>query len=102
MIKVVLFVPLLDNHGQPFSSDDWNALEERLASFGGYSVQSSIEGAWVDEGRIYRDRHRAYTVALTTVRRVPAWVDVVEWALVAFRQEALYLEVNGVPEILRR
>jgi hypothetical protein len=102
MIKTLLFVPSADNSGEPFPSDMWNALEEQLVQFGGYNFQADIEGAWVDDGRLYRDRNRSYSIALTSIRQLPPWVAIVEWALEHFRQEALYVELNGSPEIVRK
>jgi len=102
MIKALLMVPLTDNQGQPFSRAHWIRLGEQMTQFSGYSVQENVEGVWVDAGRVYRDRNRAYTVVLTSIRQLPAWVAVVEWALEAFSQEAVYVEVNGAPEIVRK
>lgn len=102
MIKTVLYVPVSDNAGRHFTSAEWQALETGFAQFGGYSFQADIVGAWIDHGTVYRDQNRAYTVALTTIRQLPAWVAVVEWALEAFSQEAVYVELNGAPEVVRR
>jgi hypothetical protein len=102
MIKTVLYLPIADNARQPFTKAEWKALEDRLAQFGGYSTQVNIRGVWVDEGVRYEDENWAYTVALQSVRQLPAWVEVVEWALDTFRQEALYVELNGAPDIVRK
>lgn len=102
MIKTLLYVPVADNEGRQFTIDQWSALEAKLAQFGGYSFQADVHGAWIDQGVVYRDENRAYSVALGSIRLLPAWVEVVEWALVTFVQEALYVEVNGVPEVIRR
>jgi hypothetical protein len=41
-------------------------------------------------------------VSLTGWRQLPAWLIVVEWALERFDQEAVYIEVAGIPELLPR
>jgi hypothetical protein len=100
LIKTGLLVPLRDNEGQPFSSERWRELHARLLQFGGLSRLNGVQREWVSAGKVYRDRSRQYTVSLVSWRQLPAWLDVAEWALVAFRQEALYIEIAGVPDII--
>lgn len=99
MVKTLVLIPVVDNDGVPFAEDDWQALESRLLRFGGFSLRAGVEGVWEAGGRIYRDRSREYTVALTSWWLLPAWLDVVDWARAHFRQVALYVEVAGSPEV---
>ncbi|MGH2584820.1 MAG: hypothetical protein ACRDJE_07905 [Dehalococcoidia bacterium] len=99
MIKTALVVPVRDNDGRSFSPRVWRELEARLLRFGGYTIEVGVAGAWESGGRLYRDRSRRYTVALPSWFDVPAWLDVVVWARTRFRQEALYIEIAGIPEI---
>lgn len=101
MIKTLLLVPIRDNDGRPFPYSAWRDLENRLRSFGGFSRQPLVHGQWADDtGRIYRDRSRRYVVSLSSVRAIPAWLAMVEWAQSRFSQEAMYIELAGQPEIV--
>lgn len=61
----------------------------------------NVYGQWVDErGRVYRDRSRAYTISLSGWRQLPAWLELVAWVQSRFEQDAVYIEVNGAPEVL--
>ena len=90
MIKTVLLVPSRDNQGRLFPRDRWIELEEQLVTaFGGLSRESGIRGVWRDRGRVYRDVSRRYVVSLDSWLQLPAWLDMVRWALRTFEQEAL-------------
>lgn len=102
MIKTVLLVPEVGNTGQPFPRNLWDGLDARLLAFGGFARQTGIEGNWVGSTRTFKEPCRQYTVSLATVRQLPAWLDAVEWVLEAFEQEAVFVEINGAPEILSR
>lgn len=104
MLRTVLLVPVQDNDGKDFTRGDWDELETRLIlAFGGYTMPGQAEGAWSGEGgHVYRDVSYQYVVSLTTCRQLPAWLEIVEWALVHFHQEAVYVEIAGVPEVLSR
>lgn len=99
MIKTVLLVPVRDNDGKAFTRAFWRPLEQRLRSFGGFT-RSSVQGEWEAQGRIYHDRSRRYEVSLTSWTQLPDWLNIASWVLEHFRQEALYIEVAGIPEIL--
>jgi hypothetical protein len=100
MIKAVVLVPTTDNDGLPFSQSTWDTLREQLLGFGGYSLREGVSGAWVSQAKVYRDRSDEFTVSLTSWIQVTDWLTVVQWAKAAFRQEAMYIEIAGVPEIL--
>jgi hypothetical protein len=100
MIKTLLLVPVRANDGRPFPPGAWRTLHERLRAFGGFSRLDNVRGEWVSEGRVFRDRSHQYTVSLDSWLDVPAWLEVVTWARELFGQEALYIEVAGVPEII--
>lgn len=100
MIKTVFLVPERDNSGRRFTPRQWRHLEERLLRFGGLSRLAGIRGAWQYQGHTYRDLSRQYTVSLQSWRDFDAWLATVEWAREAFEQEAIYIEVAGIFEIL--
>ena len=99
MIETVLLVAVRDNQGRRFSPRLWDQLELRLAAFGGFTRAGDVVGQWASQGRTYADRSREYRVALTSWWQLADWLAVVDWARDAFRQEALYIKVAGIPEI---
>lgn len=100
MIKTLFLVPLHDNDGQVFAESDWLALEARLLQFGGFSWVDNVTGVWESGARVYHDISRQYTVSLSHWTQLPAWLDTVAWVRMRFRQEALYIEVANIPDIL--
>ncbi len=100
MIKAIFLVPIRDNHGDGFSTADWRTLERRLLEFGGFTCARGVSGAWEHEGRVYRDSSRRYEVALEDWGRLHGWLEAVRWVRWHFRQEAIYIEVAGIPEVL--
>lgn len=89
LIRTVFLVPGLDNESRPFEETEWLDLEARLKQFGGFTRGAAVEGVWSDANQTYEDRNRQYIVALESWRQFPAWLLVVEWALIHFRQEAI-------------
>ena len=100
MIETVLLVPTRDNDNRPFPPSAWDALEAAWLRFGGYTRLADVTGAWIVGERVYRDRSRQYAVSLGSWRDLAAWLEVVERARETFRQEALYVKISGIPEIL--
>ena len=102
MIKTMFLVPARDNDGRPFASSSWRSLNGLLvATFGGYTVTAGVRGAWQFESRIYHDISRQYVVVLASWNQFGAWLEVIGWVRDEFHQEAIYIEVNGQPEIWR-
>jgi hypothetical protein len=102
MIKTMFLVPTFDNRGRPFPRSFREQLEERLLEFGGFSALPGISGVWRAGDRIYRDVSDQYAVSLQSWKEMPRWLEMVAWVQWRFRQEAIYVEVAGVPEILDR
>jgi hypothetical protein len=102
MVKTLMLLPVRDNRGRRLPRRLWRSLDERFLQFGGSSWRNGVRGVWQAGGRVYRDRSREYTVSLTSWLDFPAWLEVVLWAREAFDQQAIYIEVAGVPEILSR
>ena len=100
MVKTVLLVPKANNDGRAFGPGVWGQLEERLLRWGGLSREADVDGWWVSDGKTYSDRSRRYVVALPSWRDLAAWLEVVDWARVAFGQHAMFVEVAGIPEVL--
>ena len=102
MIKALVLVPVRDNDGEPFPRRTWLELEQRLTAFGGFSRRNGVVGVWESEERLYNDISREYSTALAFWTQFPEWLSIVRWACEAFRQEAMYIEVAGLPEIIAR
>ena len=100
LIKTLVLVPMRDNQGPRFEQAEWEALEDRLLQFGGFTRLPGAVGVWSMAGRIFRDPSFQYVVSLQNWRELSAWIEVIDWALAAFRQEALYIEAAGLPDIL--
>jgi hypothetical protein len=100
VIEAVILVPVHDNNGQRFDRALWRELERRLLQFGGLTDTGTVRGVWQSGTRVYRDTNRQFTVSLRTWRQFPAWLAVAEWVRTAFSQEAVYVRVASVPEIL--
>lgn len=101
MIKTAILIPVRDNDGKAFGRMTWAELRSRLFSLsGGYTDAGAVSGVWEQDGKRYSDRSHRYEVAVNSWRDVAAFVALAEWAREAFRQEAIYIEIAGVPEIL--
>ncbi len=102
MIKARLLVPLTDNTGAAFSEAHlWRLAEQIVETFGGFTSDRELDGAWSSpDGRLHLERVREYEVALDSWFQVAAFLDLARWARAHFEQEAIYLEINGVPEII--
>jgi hypothetical protein len=103
MIKTTMLLPVRYNNGRLIPRSAWRALHQQLVlAFGGFSWRPGVRGTWVADERTYHDVNREYGVSLTSWRELPTWLFIVEWALERFDQEAVYIEVGGIPEILHR
>ncbi len=100
MIKTVFLVPVRDNCGNEFPASLVEELEQQLLQFGGFSQRNDVSGAWEFQGTVYRDTSKEFTVSLQSWTQLEKWLNVVQWAKEKFRQEAIYIEVAGVPEII--
>lgn len=101
MIETVVLVPETDNNSEVFPVSQWDELESKFfAGFGGWTRQPNVSGVWSDNGQPVRDTSRQYVVSLASWRDMPKWLEVADWILQAFRQDALYVKVAGIPEIL--
>lgn len=100
MIKTMFLVPIKDNASRPFGRRHWEELEEKLLEFGGYTLGGVVEGSWTAGGKVYRERSRSYIVSLESWTQLPEWLAVIRWVRETFRQEAIYIEVAGIPEII--
>ena len=101
MFEAQLFVPVADNDGKVFSQTHHQVFEAKLlASFGGFTRGAEVEGAWLDDGTVYKDRIVIYTVALQSIAQGAEVVAAAQVAKSHYRQEAIYLRYLGLAEII--
>ncbi|MEX0781832.1 MAG: hypothetical protein WD557_04215 [Dehalococcoidia bacterium] len=99
MIKTLILIPEHDNDGTPFEAGTFREFEAQLRQIeGGFSMRAGIVGEW--QG--FRDANREYTVAIESWLDLGAWLSVAVAAIELFRQQAIYIEVAGVPEVISR
>jgi len=103
MIETYFLLPQQDNDGNPFPRAKFQALRERIISeFGGLTVEEDHStGYWKgDDGRLYADRNAKYIIAVESLTQIPAVLDLVRWVRKEFQQEAIYLNIAGIAEII--
>jgi hypothetical protein len=110
VIETLVLVPVRNNAGRPRSF--WRTLQGRfIDDFRAYSRLSDVRGAWVDDpdptvaspapSKLYRDVSRQYVVSLQSWSQFSAWFDILYWVLQQTGQEALYIKVAGIPDVVR-
>lgn len=100
MVKTVFLMPERDNENRPFRRGQWKELHNRLLALAdGFNWTAGVHGVWMHEGKIYSERCRRYEASMR-VLELPKWLEIVQWAKAEFGQIALYLEINGAPEII--
>ena len=102
LVKTIVLVPEADNSGRPFTEDDWAWLEQQLRPFGGWSVRVGVTGAWRSDTsrRWMRDASREVTVGIDGWTVLPRWLGLVKRIGKRFGQEAMYVEVAGIPDTI--
>jgi len=103
MIKATVLIPLTLNDGSPVKAETVSEFHQHVfeVSPGGHTQRPGASGLWrEDSGILVTDRLTEYTFALVSWRDLAAFLALVDWARLAFAQEAMYIEVMGVPEIL--
>jgi hypothetical protein len=103
MIEVQILIPLIDNAGDPFTSDHHELFDtELLRLFGASSLFPGIvAGQWTSSGQVYRDGTRVYVVAVDgIIARGDALSSVVSFAKNHYGQHAIYVRYLGVSEII--
>lgn len=100
LIPTVVQLPSHDNDGKRIPRRTVRSFEARLAAIsgGGYNRRDAGVGFWKNpnDGHEYVDRQSEYRAGLEAIVSLRDYVDLLEWAVVAFRQEALYVEIAGV------
>jgi hypothetical protein len=69
-LEAMVYLPLNDNSGKPFSEEAWQkALEVLVVPFGGATLGTPQEGCWVDaRGRVCREQVRPIIISFAPER----------------------------------
>lgn len=104
LIKTRFLIPLADNAGVAFTDVHFDTLRDRIfdAGLGGFTrLANDTEGWWrAADGRLYFDQCHQYQLGLESLRDIATLLELIDWAKVYFRQEAIYVEVAAAVEIL--
>ncbi len=96
----MFLMPVRDNEGRAFEAEAWAELDRRLLRFGGASAAGMVSGTWDSGEGVHRENNLQYQVGLQRWTDLPEWLDLIRWARRRFRQQAIYVEVAGIPEII--
>lgn len=92
--RLDLLLPVRDNDGHPFSSEDFEAFEALLLTLaGGYTNRGVFTGAWRSpSGQVFVDETRAYTVTVPSDLADSVASSLSDFIQDRFRQEAAWIE----------
>lgn len=97
MIETYFLIPLADNDGKKFKKKQYKEMEYDIVKrFGGLTKAAGINvGYWVnDEGILFEDKTYKYVLAISEDREEEL-KEVLSKYCKVFKQECLYLNVNG-------
>lgn len=102
MFELRLFIPLHDNQSKEFSELHHEQFErEILDRFEGVSLlPGTVEGQWKDQGQIYHDSLRVYSIALESITQGSLIGELAEIARAHYQQEAVFVRYLEQAEIL--
>lgn len=104
MIKTVVLLPI----DVTWSTETARAERDKVGLmlvklFGGFTYEGTVEGSWRPPGEgntTVSDTSHRYTVTLSSWMDLRMWLDFVQQMRYRLRQEAIYIEVAGIPEII--
>ena len=102
MIEVTILIPVADNSDHLFTAAEFARWEDHLNGlFGGFShLPGHVAGSWTDNGQRYDDTLRLYVVFIEDITQGGKVGEAVEFAKLAFRQEAITIRYLGLAAIL--
>ncbi|RYZ17178.1 MAG: hypothetical protein EOO70_02680 [Myxococcaceae bacterium] len=101
MFEIQILIPVASNEGVTFAPAHHDAFEAFVIDrFGGLTFAGTVQGAWLDNGQLYRDTCRLYQVAVTSLTDGGKVGEVVSFAKVHYAQLAICLRYLGIVEIL--
>jgi hypothetical protein len=102
MIEVTIYVPAADNDGATFTPTHHAMFEAFILDrFGGLTrATQEVEGVWKNQdGRTFTDRNLVYLVALQSILEGERLREVLGFAKLHYRQEAIFFRYLGIAEI---
>lgn len=105
MILASVLIPETDNTGNEVLPETIERLcNHLLRDFGGFSKTPGVIGAWRTNiggrERVFHDRLCRYDVALDSWLALPLFIDFITHAQQVLHQQAMYVTIAGIPEIL--
>jgi hypothetical protein len=102
MIAVEIYVPVASNQGEMFTREHDAVFELRLIHlFGGVSrLAGTVQGAWIDGGKVFRDENRVFMVAVASLTDGEKLREAVEFAKKHYDQLAIFIRYLGQVEVL--
>jgi len=98
--KIAFMIPETDNSGKPFDEELFGWIDKSLCELGGGFHFLPAVGAWSPVKKVpQREDCRKYYVGIDE-KEIPALFRLLEEAIDAFQQEALYIEYAGKVIIL--
>jgi len=88
IIERVVILPKVDNAGKSLTAEIARIEREILTIAGGYT-KASVQGAWLDAGKVYTDRSLQYTITTPAAQDAAIASMLPRWCS-ELRQEALY------------
>lgn len=96
---LVFHCPVNFNDGTRVPAELIDKLEKLVCAECGGFTMSEVEGAWEDEGKVYREPMRRYLVGIAPDRLAPFQAQLEALIKGDFAQLAVWFEVDGIPEI---
>ena len=97
MTRFTLTVPLQRNDGEPVTELELGAIEVDLLSYFGGFTSTDSTGAWrADDGTVYREPVRVYTVDGANPDASDRIVSLAQFIATGLEQEAVYVTAGEV------
>lgn len=92
-IEARFLIPIVSNSGSAFEKSRFQWVEDELTRrFGGYTLEGVFEGAYLDNGRIVREKSRRYLVAVPR-DRLDELKEFLREVKSRFGQKSLYVSI---------
>ncbi len=92
--RLDVLIPIRDNDGHPFQTEDFDAFEELLITLaGGFTRRGAVSGAWRSpSGQVLHDEACAYAVTVPADTAESISLSLSRFICDRFRQEAAWVE----------
>lgn len=104
LIETYILIPTHYNNGKPIEEAKIERIElEYLEKFGGVTIEyNASKGLWKDpsNGKIYPDHHHKFITAIGGWHQVPDLLKIAEDIKKELHQEAIYINIAGIPDFI--